>query len=428
MSADPILTPVEEEAGAARWNSRSLLTWSRTAQGRRATGLLAGLTVVALFGAWWIASGREVTDNATVEGAIYPVSPRVSGAVGRVHVVDNQRVEAGDVLVEIESLPYEVRLDRARADLAEAEALARAAMTDVPILSTITRSELQSAEAAAEDAQAGVVLWQRQVEATRARLASAQAELRLAEAEHERAARDLDRFRPLLDRDEISRQEFDTAEVDEKARRAARDSAVATITVARSEIEIAEKRLTQAMAAQRASRAGVAAASMGPQRVSVIEARAASAAAGVQQARAALRQAELNLGYTRVVAPAAGVVSRKNVEVGQYLRSGQSILAIVDPLEVWVVARFKETQLRNMRPGQAVRLRVDAYPGSLRGRVESIAAATTSRFSLLPAENATGNFVKVVQRVPVKIVIEGETSPDRPLRPGMSVVAKVTTR
>lgn len=429
MIADPVAPDSGDPPSRGfRWDSRSLLLRSRTPNGQRVIKILILLVSIAVVGTWWYLGGREVTDDATVEGAIHPVSPRVSGAVRRVLVDDNEVVEAGTLLVELDPTAFLVRLDRANADLAEALAVSEAASVGVPISSTTTESELVSARAAVEDAQAGVLLGQLQVEANGARLQAAEAELRRADAEHDRARKDLDRFRPLLEKDEISKQEFDATEGLERARRASRDSAEATIVVARNEVDIAASRLLQARAVLEQSRAAVEVASIGPQKVSVQEAAAASASARVDQARAAVRQAELELDYTQVKAPAAGVVSRKNVEVGQYVRTGQSLMAVVNPDGVWVVARFKETQLERMRPGQRARIRIDAYSGIVHGRVESIAAATASSFSLLPAQNATGNFVKVVQRIPVKIVLEGERGPERPLRPGMSVVARVSTR
>ena len=264
--------------------------------------------------------------------------------------------------------------------------------------------------------------------AASARHEASRAQHRRAQAEHSRASKDLGRLRPLVEKDEISRQEFDSAEGLERARRAEMEAAEAEVVAAGNEVEIAEGRVNQARAAQRQSAAELDAAGTGPQRVSVIEAEAASAEARVQQAQAELRQADLNLSYTEVKSPSTGQVSRRNVETGQFLRQGQTLLTVVELDQVWVIARFKETQLHRMRVGQEARLSVDAYPGSLRGHVESIGAATTSRFSLLPPQNATGNFVKVVQRVPVKIVIDDELDPEEPLRPGMSVVVKVYTR
>ena len=429
MTVEPAPLPRRPAEGQRPlWDSRALLRWSRTAAGRRASWALLAILGASALAVWWVLGSREVTDDATVEGPIHPVAPRISGVVSKVYVDDHDYVEVGDVLVEIDPTGYEVRQAKAAADLAEAVAVYQAAIAGVPITSTTTESELQSARAAIDNAEAGVLLGRQQVEAARARLRAAEAEHRRAEAEHDRARKDLDRLRPLVEKDEISLQEFDAADGLERARRAELDAAAAGEVVAANEIEIAEKRVSQARAALRRSRALLEAAGTGPQQVSVIEAQAASAGARVKQREAQLRQADLELSYTRVKAPSSGQISRKSVETGQFLRQGQTLFAVVDLEEVWVVARFKETQLHRMRVGQEARIRVDAYPGTLRGRVKSIGGATTSRFSLLPPQNATGNFVKVVQRVPVEILIEDDLDPERPLRPGMSVVAKVLTR
>lgn len=416
------------EGRRRRWDSRALLRWSRTTAGRRATWALAGVLVLFLLAGWLILGSREVTDDATVEGPIHPVAPRIGGIVSKVYIDNHDFVEAGDVLVEIDPTGYEVRRAKAAADLAEAVAIYEAAKAGVPIASTTTESELKSARAATDDAEAGVLLGQEQIEAASARLRVAEAEQRRAAVEYERASKDLDRLRPLVEKDEISLQEFDAAEGLDRSRRAELDAAEAGGVVAANEVEIAHKRVSQARAALRRSRAQLEAAGTGPQQVSVIEAQAASALARVEQRQAQLRQADLELSYTKIKAPSSGRISRKSVETGQFLRQGQTLFAVVDLEQVWIVARFKETQLERIRVGQEARIRVDAYPGTLRGRVKSIGGATTSRFSLLPPQNSTGNFVKVVQRVPVEILIEEDIDPERPLRPGMSVVAKVLTR
>ncbi len=383
---------------------------------RRRRLLAGGIAVVllAFAGAWYHFSGQVTTDDAQIDGHLTPVAPRVGGTVLAVHVDPNQMVEAGAPLVDIDPKDYQVALTRAEADVADAEAAARGATANVPIVSTTTASQLAGAQAGVERARAGLA-------AATARLASAEARGREARAGHERTARDLERMKPLIAKDEISQQQFDAAVLSEQATAAALDAAQGAVEEARPARDQTAAAVVQAEAEERT--AGTA-----PQQLESSQARAASAQARVAQARAALEQARLNLAYTKVAAPAAGVVSRKSVEPGQTVQAGQPLLAIVSLGDIWVTANFKETQLERMRVGQAAMAAVDAYGRSYRGRVESIAGATGARFSLLPAENATGNYVKVVQRIPVRIVLDGGQDTAHVLRPGMSVVATVRVR
>jgi membrane fusion protein (multidrug efflux system) len=267
------------------------------------------------------------------------------------------------------------------------------------------------------------------VDAAHARLATAQARRREAEAYATKAARDVERLRGLIAKDEVSQQQFDTAVAAADAAKAAADSAMSQINEAEAGIRVAESRLMQARAGELQSRAGLRSAQTAPEPVAAIRARAAAAEAHVQQSRATLSQAELNLQYALVKAPLRGIVSRKSVEVGQVIQSGQPLMALIPLEDVWITANFKETQLTNMRAGQRATVKVDAYGGqTFQGRIDSIAAATGARFSLLPPENATGNFVKVVQRVPVKIVLDAGQDSEHLLRPGMSVVPTVYTK
>ena len=418
----PLLSP--PAAGSARGRMTGALHSKR----RIVLPLVAvALAVVGL--SWWLLRGRETTDDARVRASIHPIAPRVQGTVVAVHVKDHQAVAAGEVLFELDRRDFEVARDRRRADLDEATARGLAASTGVPLTATTTESALAGARATVDDARAGVRLAEKSLAAAEAGLRGAEARLRQAEAEHARAARDQERLVPLVERDEISKQEYDGAVENEHARAAAVDAAKAAVTVAGNEMAVAESRLAQARAEVRRREAEAAAAGTAPQRVTITEAEAASASARVEQTAAELRRAELDLEYTQVRAPVAGVVARKSVEVGEFVRPGQAVMAVVALGDVWVVANFKETQVRAMRPGQRAAIEVDAYPGrDFEGHVEAIGAATTSSFSLLPPENASGNFVKVVQRLPVKIVLDQSQDVERPLRPGMSVVAKVYTR
>lgn len=399
---------------------------------RRSFQIGAALAVIAviIIGVWvWVTSGRESTDDAQVDGHVTQIAARVGGIVIHVRVDDNQAVEAGAVLVELDPRDYQVALDKARAELADAEAAAAGARTGVPITSTTAASNLTTAQGSIEQARAASAAARKDVDAAHARLATAQARQREADSNAAKAMRDVERLRGLLAKDEVSQQQFDTVLSASDAARATADSARSQIAEAEAGISVAESKLVQAEAGEQPARASLRSAQTAPEQVAAMRARAASAEAHVLQARATRDQAELNLQYTVVKAPQRGIVSRKSVEAGQVIQSGQPLMAIIPLENVWVTANFKETQLTNMRPGQRVDVKVDAYGGrTFRSHVESIAAATGARFSLLPPENATGNYVKVVQRVPVKIVLDPGQDPEHQLRPGMSVVPTVYTK
>jgi len=392
----------------------------------------AGVVILVVLGVaiwYWVTAGRESTDDAQVDAHVTQIAARVGGTVLRLPIADNQQVNAGDVLVEIDPRDYQVALDKARAELADAEATALAAQSNVPITSTETTSNVATARGGVEQAQGGVSGAERELDAARARLTTAQARLREAEANAVKTARDVERLRGLLAKYEVSQQQFDSAVAAAEAQKAAADSARSQIAEAEAGVRVAESKLVQAHAGEQQAHAELQTAQTGPQQVTAMKARAAAAEAHVQQTRAALAQAELNLQYTTVKAPAKGIVSRKSVEVGQIVQPSQPLMAIIPLDTIWVTANFKETQLTNLRPGQKAVVTVDAYGGrQFTGHVDSIAAATGARFSLLPPENATGNYVKVVQRVPVKIVLDGGQDAEHLLRPGMSVVPTVYTK
>ncbi len=356
----------------------------------------------------------ESTDDAQVEGHITPISAKITGTVQQVKVDEGQTVKAGDVLVTIDPTDYQVALARAQADLADAQAQAHAAKTNVPIESISTSSQISSAQADVENARAGVMAAQRQVEAAQAQLAQAQATAAKNSA-------DLERYKQLVAKEEVSRQQYDQAV-------AAAQVGAAGVASARAALAAAQQQVIQASSRQQQAQAGLRSAGTAPEQVSVIKSRAASADAAMIRAQAAVKQAQLNLDYTVIKSPVDGVIGRKSVEVGQNVQPGQDLLTVVPLKDVWIIANFKETQLRKMRPGQEVRISVDAYGREYKGHVDSIGAATGAMFSLLPPENATGNYVKVVQRVPVRIVLEPGENKDELLRPGMSVEPKVKVR
>ena len=394
--------------------------------------LIIAVVVVVVIGlvVWvWATAGRESTDDAQVDARVTQISSRVPGTVAKVAIADNQLVEAGTVLIELDPRDYQVAVDKARAELADAEATALAAQSSVPITSTTAASNVTTARGGIAQAQSGVVAAEKEIEAARARLTTAQARLREAEANAARAARDVERLRGLLAKDEISQQQFDTTSAGAEALKAGVDSARSQIAEAEAGIRVAESKLVQSRAGEQQAHAELQTAETGPSQIAATRARASSAEARVMQARANLAQAELNLQYTTVKAPARGIVSKKGINTGQVLQTGQPLLALVQIDDVWVTANFKETQLKDMRPGQRATIAVDAFGGrEFKGKIDSVAGATGSKFSLLPPENATGNFVKVVQRVPVKIVLEPGQDPEHRLRPGMSVTPVVYTK
>jgi membrane fusion protein (multidrug efflux system) len=388
--------------------------------------VVAGIGV----GVWfWLTAGRESTDDAQVDAPVTQVAARVGGIITKVAVNDNQRVELGSVLVELDRRDYEVAVDKARAELADAEATAIAARSNVPITSTTAASNVTTARGSIVQAQGGIAGAERELDAARARLTTAQARVREAEANAAKAARDVERLRGLLAKDEVSQQQFDTLVVAADAQKAGLDSARSQVAEAEAGIRVAESKVIQARAGAEQAHAELKTAETAPQQVSMTKARAAAADARVQQARANLAQAELNLQYATIKAPARGVISKKSLNPGQVVQPGQPLLALVQLDDVWVTANFKETQLKDVRAGQRATVTVDALGGrSFNGKVDSIAGATGARFSLLPPENATGNFVKIVQRVPVKIVLDSGQDPEHLLRPGLSVTPTVYTK
>lgn len=396
---------------------------------RSRTGILIGVVALAGLiagGFAWYSAGKEATDDAQIDAHVTPVAARVGGTVLKTHVVENQPVAAGALLVEIDPRDYAVAVERARAELADAEAALAMARANLPITQATASGGAASAREAVTRAQAGVDEARKGVEAATARANAARARVTESDVVARRAARDVERLRGLLAKDEIAQQQFDAAVAASDATKASREALQAQVLEAEAGVRSAESRLTQAQAAEQQARAGVTSADTVPQQIAAAQARTLSADARVQQARAALQQAELNLQYTRITAPAQGIVSRKAVEPGQVVPMGQPLMAIVALDAVWVTANFKETQVESMRPGQRVDLDVDAYRGHpFTGHVDSVSPATGARFSLLPANNATGNFVKVVQRVPVKILVDSGQDETHVLRPGMSVVPTV---
>jgi membrane fusion protein, multidrug efflux system len=385
----------------AKWGKRIVILAAAIA--------MAVITVVVYrhYAAW------ESTDDAEIDGYIYPVSSRVPGYVTQVMVDDNQYVERGTVLARLDPKDFEVAEANARATLANDQASAAALQTNVPITSVNTSSQLSSARAGIENAKAGLIAAQHAYDA-------AQATLRQTEATDLKAQDDVKRYQPLAAKDEIPQQRYTQAVDSEKATAAA-------VEAARASAAAAQQAVTQAQARIANAQAQLQSAETRPQQISVQRSRAKAAEAETQRASAALEESQLNLQYTTIVAPISGIVGQRSVQPGQNVVPGQQLMTIVplDPQNIWVTANFKETQLKDMQVGQKVKIYVDTYGRTYDGHVLNISAASGARFSLLPPENATGNYVKVVQRIPVKIVLENGEDKDHLLRPGMSVEPSV---
>ena len=385
------------------------------------------LAVVAAIPIYAYYSVRESTDDAQVDGHLVPISPRINGTIVSVLVNDNQQVSTGQELVRLDPADYQVTLEQAKAQLATAEANTTESEVNVPVTNINTRGQVSTTSTQADQYVAGVRSAEQAVNAARAQVNSANADLAAKQANLIKARRDLARMKDLVDKDEISKQDYDAAVAAADANAAEVESAKADVTAAQhsldqtvAEVDQAKARLQTALVQKRLSQ------EIRPKQVEVSQARYKQAVAQVNQRKADVDQAQLTLSYTIIKAPVDGVVSRKTAEPGMQVSAGQQIMALVPLEDVWVTANFKETQLRKMRVGQKVRIHVDAFGGrEYNAHIDSIAGASGARFSLLPPENATGNYVKVVQRIPVKIVLEPGENRDHRLLPGMSVVPTV---
>jgi membrane fusion protein (multidrug efflux system) len=382
---------------------------------RRRLIILAALVVVIVGGAllWHYLSGFESTDDAQVDVHLYPVSARISGYIQKVNVEDNQWVEQGSTLVEIDPKDNEVELARVQAALDNADAAAESLNIDVPISSVDSSSQLKFTSSDIQNAQAAIEAAEKEATAAHARVVEAQ-------AENVKAQDDVSRYRLLLTKDEIPKQVYDHAYEDAATDVAAVAAAEASEAAAQQAVQESHSRLIEAESRYEDAQAG-------PRRVASTRAKAVAAVADIRQKQAAVEQAQLNLGYTKILSPVTGEVTKK-VVVGLNVDPGEQMLTVVPLDQVWITANFKETQLKHMRVGQKTEIHLDSNGRTYRGHVDSIAGATGPLFSLLPPENATGNYVKIVQRVPVKIVLEPGENRDHQLRPGMNVEATVYFR
>src|SRR5690348_567522 len=392
--------------------------------------ILGGAVVLAaLVGLFLYYHNRESTDDAQIDGHITPIAAKVYGRVAEVLVKDNQAVKAGQVLVKIDPRDYQAAVDQAKGALALAEGEARSAGVDVPRTAENVASGTSSADAQLLGAQADEAKAQATYEeAQTADLEFAQANVSKSTANAALAQADLARYKPLLEKGEISQQQYDAAKANADATASGLKADQEKLAQAQRNVDISKAQMEAAKARVAQAQAGVASAKADTKQVAMRQADAQGKIAKVEQARAAVEAAQLNLEYTAIVAPVDGVATHKEVEVGQVVQQGQGLMVVVPLHDVWVTANFKETQLKKMRPGQKAEVEVDTYGKTFSGHVDSIAGATGAVLSLLPPENATGNYVKVVQRIPVKIVLD-PIPPDKAiLRPGMNVDATVLTK
>lgn len=381
--------------------------------------IVIGVIVLLVLGGlffYWRSTFTEDTDDAQVDGDLYQVSARVSGQVVQVLVTDNQEVKAGDVIAVIDPRDYQVALEQAQAGLANAQASFQQATSNVPITSVDVRTQTSTSTSDVAAATAAVAQANKNVAAAEARVAQQKANALKANA-------DVERYRPLVARDVISKQQWDQAVATAAAADAALAEAQQNVIAQQEQVRQAQSKLAQARAQEAQAHEN------GPKQVAVQQARAQAASADVQTQKAKVDQAQLNLGYTVIKAPINGIINKKNISVGQNVSPGQNLLTIIPQDNLWVTANFKETQLEHMKPGQSVEIKVDALGGrKYKGHVTQIGGATGSRLSLFPPENATGNYVKVVQRIPVRIDLDKDENKDHLLRPGFSVVPEVAVK
>lgn len=383
--------------------------------------IIIGVVALVVVGAvlwWWHSTYYEDTDDAQVDGNIVQISSRIQGHVQSVYVNQNQYVDAGAKLVQLDPTDYETALNQAEANLESAQASYEAAEANVPVIHTNTGAALSNASVGVQSARDAVTESEDELKADEAKVAAAQANYHKAEL-------DVQRYTPLVKKDIISKQQYDSAVATATADQAAVDEVQADVVAAQNAVRMAKDRVFQA-------ESSLESAQTGPKQVQIEKAKADEAAAKVNQARAALQQAKDNLSYCLIVAPVSGIVTTKSVQPGQNLAAGQALMTLVDLNNIWITANFKETQLQNMRVGQPATIHVDAYDRDYNGYVKQIGGATGSMLSLFPPENATGNYVKVVQRIPVRIDLtrkELEQQAKHPLlRPGMSVEPKVRVK
>ena len=432
-STDPNVVEMEKELGSAESLSPETAdkTPSRWADPRVRRGAVgaAAVLAIAVVALLLYYHNRVSTDDAQVDGHVVPIAAKIYGTVSEVLIDDNQQVKEGQVLVRIDPRDYQARVDQAKAALALAQARAQGAVVGVPLTRETTDSSSSGADAQLAAAQANYdksrFTYERD---STAELAFARANVAAQRADNDRAQADLLRMKPLMDKGEISQQQYDAYLAAARVADSQLQAANEKLNSAEKGAEIARESMLAAKAQVDQARAMVSQAMANHKQVTIHEADRASAEAAVATAQADLEAAELQLSYATIVAPSDGVVTRKSVEAGQIIQPGQGLFTLIPLNDVWVTANFKETQLAKVRPGQKAEIDVDMYGKTFVGHVDSVAGATGARLSLLPPENATGNYVKVVQRIPVKILLDPTSSDKSILRPGMNVEATIITK
>lgn len=385
--------------------------------------------LILLAVAWYVLAGRVTTDDAQVDCHITAVAPQVPGYVVQLLINDNTPVKEGDLLVQIDPREYEAEVAQAKANLDFAEAQANSAKIQIGLTRETTTNGTNGATAQKESDSADYAMSQAQLEqSATANLQVAEANVAARRATNERAQSDLTRYTPLLATDDVSKFQFDAVDAAARVAKSELAAAEQQLAAAQQAVEIARANSRSSQARFLRSQSQLLQTKAQEQQVPIAEATYKSALAAAERAKAALQQAELNLAYTHIIAPITGQVTQKSVDLGQYVSPGQLLFTIVPLDQVYVTANFKETQLANVVPGQKVRIHVDTYRQEFEGVVDSIAGAAGSRQALLPPQNATGNFIKVVQRIPVKILVKPNKNPNLVLRPGMNVEATVYTR
>jgi len=412
----PRIPPAEPAPERARGSHKALI-------GALIVGLLLA---VGGFLFWRYSETYESTDDAEVDAHLVGVSARIQGTVVAVNAEENQSVKSGQVLVQVDPRDFQVSVNQNKADVAQADAAIQAENPNIPITEVSSETNISTTQSDVANATAAVAASEGDLAAAQGNLGAAEAKLREAEANNVKAQADVVRYKALVDKDEVPREQYDTVVAAAKAQAAAVDSARASVESARASAEASRKTVDQrrAQLAQAQSRLNQAARNA-PRQIAISRATVKSRQASADAARAKLDKAMLDLSYTQIVSPVDGVVSKRSVELGATVQPGQQLFTIAQINDLWVTANFKETQLRRMHPGQRVTISVDAFDKKFGGYVENMPGATGAITSLLPPENATGNYVKVVQRLPVRIRFDKNQDGLNLLRPGMSVEPKV---
>ncbi|HEX3875461.1 MAG TPA: HlyD family secretion protein [Bryobacteraceae bacterium] len=429
-SNPPSPTPAGAPAGATPEAAPPAPSAPPNPRKRRRAMLIMGLIgIVLLVGGFFYyryAATYETTDDAIVDTHINSISSRISGTITAVNVDENQSVTAGEVLATIDPRDYQVATEQAQAQLKESQANIAAENPNVPITQTTNQANISTGQAQVDTQLAAAAAAAQDLAATRQRLAQSEAQVREAEANNAKAQADLARYRTLVEKDEIPKTQFDQIVAAAKAQSAGVDAAKATVAANQAQVESAARTVDQRQALVAEARTRLAQSNQNaPQQLAQSRANLQSKEAQANRAKASVDQALLNLSYTKIIAPVAGIIGKRSAEVGATVQAGQQLFTIAQTNDMWITANFKETQLRRMHPGLKVKIHIDAYDLDYNGYVESMPAASGSVTSLLPPENATGNFVKVVQRLPVRIRFDKDQSGLDRLRPGMSVEPKV---